>query len=78
MLSDAEDLENIGDDGESQEISLLEQLSKLDINEDKNYEVPSTSEERVGLKEASSQLLNSNHPVFDKERASSKVSSCFI
>lgn len=81
MLQD--DMQNLGDEDEPNdyeeqhrdEINLLEQLNKLDLNENKLQPETQNSkpEEGAGLKEATKGWLNPNSPIFSKNRASSKV-----
>lgn len=64
-----------GDDYDSdiEEMNLLDQINRLNIN-DKDGDVGlNPQEEPATLSEASRQVLNPNNPVFAKDRPSSKV-----
>lgn len=66
--------EDLGEDDETEgreEINLLEQLNKLNLDDDQT----GFSEEKVGFKEATKGILNPSHPLFAKDRISSKVKS---
>lgn len=65
-----------GDDDNSEEVeelNILEQLSRLDLEDDRYDPAVGLSEAPVGLAEASRGILNPSHPVFSTERRSSKV-----
>ncbi|KAK9876172.1 hypothetical protein WA026_011289 [Henosepilachna vigintioctopunctata] len=57
---------------ESEEMNILEQLNKLDLNENKSSDKSSSytlglSERGVGIKEATRSILNLSHPIFSKD-----------
>ncbi|KAF7278216.1 hypothetical protein GWI33_008710 [Rhynchophorus ferrugineus] len=78
MLDENKDDVGVGDE-ECEELNLLEQLNKLNINDQDEYN-PANSfndnddhHEKVTLKEASKGHLNPADPVFSTERSSSKI-----
>ncbi|KAK9869992.1 hypothetical protein WA026_006091 [Henosepilachna vigintioctopunctata] len=77
MLHGDEDLgEN--EHEESEEMNILEQLNKLNLNENESSDNSSLytlglSEKGVGIKEATKSILNPSHPIFSKDRKSSKI-----
>ncbi|XP_044270813.1 transcription termination factor 2 isoform X2 [Tribolium madens] len=75
MLQSDEDLGNAEDQEESEELNLLEQLNRLNIDEEEEESNVATglANETVGLKEASKGYLNPSNPVFTTEHASSKI-----
>lgn len=78
-----EDMGNLdGDDednsGHQEELDLLEQLNKLALDEDQSISSTPNPEEKLSqkgaaLKDATKGWLNPNHPIFSKNKASSKV-----
>ncbi|XP_044747827.1 transcription termination factor 2 [Coccinella septempunctata] len=66
--------EDLGDDEpeEQEEINLLDQLNKLNLDDQPDI---SPVGEVVGFKEATKGILNPSHPLFAKDRMSSKVKS---
>lgn len=75
-----ENVEDLDGDEELEEMNILDQLKKLDLDDDKynaNTSNPadglSIQQEAPGLSEAAKSLLNPSNPVFSKERLSSKV-----
>lgn len=74
-MLDNENLDGDDEDSEqSEELNILEQLKKLELDDDTYDPAQALSEEPVGLAEASRGILNPSHPVFSTERQSSKVS----
>lgn len=77
-------LENIDDgiendeDEDSEELNILEQLKRLELEDDHYDPAVGLTEEPVGLAEASKGILNPSHPVFSTERRSTKVMSCLL
>lgn len=82
MLDDCgEDVED-SEDEKSDHLNLLDQLEKLNIDDDDVYQSGQSesnvaqgisTEDKITLKEASKGHLRASDPVFTKERASSKV-----
>lgn len=75
MLENNELVGDGSDDPEedSEELNILEQLSRLDLDDDQYDPAVNLSENPVGLAEASRGILNPSHPVFSTDRRSSKV-----
>lgn len=74
-MLDNENIDGVDDDEDehSEELNILEQLSKLELDDDTYDPAHALSEQPVGLAEASRGILNPSHPVFSIERQSSKV-----
>lgn len=73
MLEDIDGAE-MEETEDSEELNILEQLKRLELEDDHYDPAVGLSEgEPVGLAEASKGILNPSHPVFSKERRSSKV-----
>lgn len=71
-------LENMdsGDNDEhedTEELNILEQLNRLELEDDHYDPAVGLANEPVGLAEASKGILNPSHPVFSSDRLSSKV-----
>lgn len=62
------------DEEHAEELNILEQLSRLDLEDDVYDPANAVRSEPVGLAEASRGILNPSHPVFSMERQSTKVS----
>lgn len=79
MLEDGDQVEDF-DDEPSEEMNILEQLNKLNLEDDDDVFKPdanSTSfsqQEAVPLSQASKGILNPSNPVFERNHLSSKVS----
>jgi transcription termination factor 2 len=71
MLHGDEDLGEAEDQEQTEELNLLEQLNRLNIDDSDGQLV--ASDESVGLKEASRGFLHASNPVFQSDRRSSKV-----
>ncbi|KAL3277454.1 hypothetical protein HHI36_012802 [Cryptolaemus montrouzieri] len=68
--------EDLGDEEpeEREELNLLEQLNKLQLDDDTSTpQELNIADKGVGFKEAAKGLLNPSHPVFARDRLSSKV-----
>ncbi|XP_068915165.1 transcription termination factor 2-like [Tenebrio molitor] len=71
MLHGDEDLGEAEDQEQTEELNLLEQLNRLNIDDSDGQVV--ASDESVGLKEASKGFLHASNPVFQSDRRSSKI-----
>lgn len=71
MIEGNEDLTGGDTDEEMEEMNLLDQLNKLDLNQDDERE--KENQEPVGLAEAAKNCLNPNDPIFSTNHESSKV-----
>lgn len=81
MLHDQDVFDDEQYDDEIAQLNLLDQLNNLHIDDDTHDDDhnPATglSEEGATFSDASRRLLNSNNPIFAKDRPSSKVCVCF-
>lgn len=75
MLGNEEDIQEIdGADDGFEDMNLLDQLNKLNIEDDHDDQNRmSIGGDEVGLAEASKGILNPSNPVFSRNYCSSKV-----